>query len=352
MTDDLTLTGPNKRFEDIKKTDENGIEYWTARELMSVLGYSNWQNFEEVVKKAKQACMSSGQTIGNHFIDVSKMVKIGSNTVRRIPDWKLDRYACYLIAQNGDPEKPQIALAQTYFAIQTRRQELVSQLEGSEKRLFIRGEVSEQNKKLFSTAKMAGVSRFGLFNDAGYRGLYGKSLAEIEKGKGIKKGELLDRAGSAELAANLFRITQTDEKLKKDNIRGEREATNTHNMVGGKVRQTIKDIGGVLPEELAPEKHIKELIRELKQLGAKEQKKLTEGVDDKYRSEEPLIIRIPPGTTVNLLTKLNKLLRSNPGLTQVILELPQGNQVRRLKLPYQVRLTKILLDDVKKMLSY
>lgn len=351
MTDDLTLTGPNKRFEEIKKTDENGIEYWTARELMPLLGYSRWENFEEVIKKAMQACLNSGQDINNHFRDTTKMVKIGLNTIRKVRDWKLDRYACYLIAQNGDPEKPQIALAQTYFAIQARRQELFDQLADNEKRLYIRGEVSKENIKLFGTAKRAGVSRFGLFNDAGYRGLYGRSLAEIEEKKGIKKGELLDRAGSTELAANLFRITQTDEKLKKDDVYGEREATNTHNMVGGKVRQTIKDIGGVLPEDLPPEKHIKELIRELKQLGAKEQKRITGEEYDKPKSEEPLIIRIPLGTTVNILTKLNKLLRNNPGLTQVILELPQGNQVRRLNLPYKVRLTKILLDDVKKILS-
>jgi DNA-damage-inducible protein D len=194
------------------------------------------------------------------------MVEIGSNTRRTVGDWKLDRYACYLIAQNGDPKKQEIALAQTYFAIQTRKQEIFGQLSEADKRLFIRGEVSEENKKLFSTAKRAGVTKFGSFNDAGYRGLYGMPLDKIETKKGIKKGELLDRAGTTELAANLFRITQTEDKLKKDNIKGEENASRTHFMVGGKVRQTIKDIGGTTPENLPPEKHIKELKSEKKKL--------------------------------------------------------------------------------------
>lgn len=202
------------------------------------------------------------------------MVKIGSNTVRQVKNYKLDRYACYLIAQNGDPNKLEIALAQTYFAIQTRRQEVFDQLPDEERRLFIRNEVSDYNKKLFKTAKAAGVSQFGLFNDAGYQGLYGVPLSNLEMKKGIQKGELLDRAGSTELAANLFRITQTDEKMKKDGIQGNRAASSTHFMVGGKVRQTIKDIGGELPENLPTEKHIKEVRKELKQLKKMEAKKL------------------------------------------------------------------------------
>lgn len=352
MANDLILTGPNKVFEKIKRTSESKPEYWSARELAKILEYSEYRHFLPVIEKAKEACKKSGQSVNDHFEDVLDMIELGKTATRQIQDIFLSRYAGYLIMQNADPSKEIVALGQTYFAIQTRRQELFDQLADNEKRLYIRGEVSEQNKKLFGTAKNAGVSRFGLFYDAGYRGLYGKSLAEIEERKGIKKGELLDRAGSTELAANLFRITQTDEKLRKDGVYGEREATNTHNMVGGKVRQTIKDIGGVLPEDLPPEKHIKELIRELKQLGAKEQKRITGEEYDKFKSEEPLIIRIPPGTTVNILTKLNKLLRSNPGLTQVMLELPQGNQVRRLNLPYKVRVTKILLANVRKMLPY
>lgn len=266
MVKNNTLSLENKDFENIKKIDENGIEYWTGRELMIVLDYSNWQNFEDVIKKATIACINSGQNVENHFIDVSKMTIIGSNTERLIKDWKLDRYACYLIAQNGDSRKQKIALAQTYFAIQTRNQELFDQLGLSEKRLFIRNQVTDQNKKLFSTAKKAGVTNFGFFNDAGYRGLYGKSLSDLENYKGIKKGELLDRAGSTELAANLFRITQTEEKISKDNIKGNLRAANTHLTIGSKVRQTIKEIGGVLPENLLPEKNIKSLKKDLKQL--------------------------------------------------------------------------------------
>jgi len=207
MTNEITPSAPHKDFEGIKKIDENGIEYWETRELLPLLGYEKWEKAEEVVMRAARACINSGQDVDNHFHQTGKMVKIGSNTVRKVRDYKLDRYACYLIAQNGDPNKPEIALAQTYFAIQTRKQEVFEQLPDMAKRLFIRDEVVDHNKRLFKTAKQAGVSHFGLFNDAGYRGLYGMSVADVEKKKGIKKRELLDRAGSTELAANLFRIT-------------------------------------------------------------------------------------------------------------------------------------------------
>jgi len=276
MVNETIPNAPHRDFEGIKKIDKNGIEYWMARELMFLLGYSQWRNFEEVIGRAARACMESGQDVDNHFAKISKLVKIGSNTVREVGDFKLDRYACYLIAQNGDSSKPEIALAQTYFAIQTRRQEVFEQLPDTAKRLFIRGQVSDHNKKLFKTAKQAGVSKFGLFNDAGYQGLYGAPLSEVERKKGIKKGELLDRAGSTELAANLFRITQTDEKIRNGKIQGEEAASKTHFMIGGKIRQTIKDIGGVLPEQLPPEKHIKEVKKELKHLEKIERKKLKE----------------------------------------------------------------------------
>ena len=266
MTSTTTITSPNKELEALRKIDEHGVEYWTARELMEVLGYTKWQNFEEVVKKAQIACMESGQDVHNHFTDVSKMVIIGSSIVRRVKDWNIDRYACYLIAQNGDPKKPQIAQPQTYFAIQTRKQEVFEQLAKDGKRIFIRHEVTQHNKKLFQTAKNAGVNQFGKFNDAGYKGLYGISLSDIERKKGIKKGELLDRAGATELAANLFRITQTDEKIRKGYVRGNIQVSQVHNMIGGKVRQTIKDIGGTLPEHLPSEKHIKKIEREQKKL--------------------------------------------------------------------------------------
>ena len=275
MSKEIIANSLNRNFESIKRVDENGIEYWEARELMPILGYPNWQKAEEVIARAARACINSGQAVDNHFNRSVKMVEIGLNTVREVRNWRLDRYACYLIAQNGDPKKPEIAMAQTYFAVQTRRQEVFEQLSGADKRLFIRGEVSAQNKKLFSTAKGAGVTRFGLFNDAGYKGLYGMPLSEIENKKAIKKGELLDRAGTTELAANLFRITQTDEKIQKDNVKGESDATQTHFMVGGKVRQTIKDIGGTLPENLPTEKHIRELKSEKRKLLREKNKVIT-----------------------------------------------------------------------------
>lgn len=277
MINEITPSAPHKDFESIKKIDKNGVEFWEARELMPLLGYLKWEKAEEVIGRAARACINSGQAVDNHFHQTVKMVEIGSNTVREVRNYKLDRYACYLVAQNGDSKKSEIALAQTYFAIQTRRQEIFEQLSDAEKRIFIRGEVSDSNKKLFKTARRAGVTKFGLFNDAGYKGLYGMPLSDIENRKGIKKGELLDKAGSTELAANLFRITQTDEKIKKDVIFGGEAASRTHFMVGGKVRQTIKDIGGVLPEKLPPEKHIKEIKKEIKKI-KNEGKKKFEGL--------------------------------------------------------------------------
>ncbi len=274
MSKEIIIDSLNKDFESIKKADKNGVEYWEARELMPVLGYPNWQKAEEVIGRAARACLNSGQAVDNHFNRLVKMVDIGSDTIREVRDWKLDRYACYLIAQNGDPKKTEIAVAQTYFAIQTRKQEVFEQLTEADKRLFIRGQVSEHNKKLFKTAKKAGVTSFGTFNDFGYKGLYGMPLAEIENKKEIKKGELLDRSGATELAANLFRITQTDDKLKKSDIKGNYNASRTHFMVGGKVRQTIKDIGGTLPEDLPAERHIKELKSKKKKLLKKSKKVL------------------------------------------------------------------------------
>jgi DNA-damage-inducible protein D len=266
MLDKLSIKNQNTDFESIKKIDENGVEYWTARELMSLLDYTEWRNFEEVIQKAEKACINSRELPQDHFVEVNKMIKLAKNAVRNIKDYHLDRYACYLIAQNGDPKKKQIALAQTYFAIQTRAQEIQQNLDENEKRLKIREEVTRENKKLFSTARLSGVSNFGKFNDAGYKGLYTIPLSEIEKKKKIKKGELLDRAGSEELGANLFRITQTEAKLKRENIRGDIKAEQTHFEIGRKVRQTIKEIGGEMPENLKTEKHIKEIKKDKKLL--------------------------------------------------------------------------------------
>lgn len=206
MDKELIISGPHKDFESIKHTDKNGIEYWTARELMGILKYEKWQNFDEVIGRAAKACINSGEDVDNHFAGISKMVKIGVNTVREIKDYKLDRYACYLIAQNGDSAKDEIAQAQTYFAVKTRQQEIFENMSEAEKRLHVRSEVKTQNKKLASTAKKAGVSNFGSFNDAGYQGLYGMPLAEIEKRKGIEKGELLDRSGVTELVDRLEKL--------------------------------------------------------------------------------------------------------------------------------------------------
>ena len=266
MEKEIVPVGPHKNFEQIKKIDENGVEYWEARELMPLLGYQRWENFDLIISKAQKACENSGQVIHNHFPDITKMVSIGSGTQRKIKDYKLSRYACYLIAQNGDPAKPEIANAQTYFAIQARKQELFQQLTDEQKRIFIRGEVTAGNKKLFATAQNAGVSNFGKFNNSGYQGLYGMTKEQIQMKKGIGKDDILDRAGTTELAANLFRITQTDEIIRKDNIKGEGNASFCHFNVGSKVRETIKSIGGTMPEALPAEKHIKELKKEHRKL--------------------------------------------------------------------------------------
>lgn len=265
-TKDIIINSPHKDFESIKKIDEEGIEYWTARELLTVLGYDHWRNFEEVIKKAKKACSNSKQNIDDHFVDADKLTKVGHGIARNLDDYKLDRYACYLIAQNGDARKHQIAMAQTYFAIQTRNQEISQSLSENEKRIKTRDEVTEENKKLFSTARLAGVSNFGKFNDAGYKGLYSMSLKEVEDKKKVPKGQLLDHSGSEELAANLFRITQTEAKLKRENIRGDIESQRTHFDIGKKVRQTIAEIGGEMPENLVPERHIKKIRKEVRKV--------------------------------------------------------------------------------------
>lgn len=274
MPQEIIPQSPHKDFESIKKIDENGVEYWTARELMTILGYSNWQNFDKVLKRAQESCMNSRQFPQDHFIDTSKLIKMAKDAIREIRDYRLDRYACYLIAQNGDATKKEIALAQTYFAIQTRKQEIFENLSEDEKRIQKRRELTDKNKHLFSIAKLSGVSNFGKFNDAGYKGLYTMPLSEIEKRKKINKGELLDRAGGVELAANLFRITQTEDKLKRENIQGDEKAQRTHFDVGKKVRQTMKELGGEMPENLKPERHIKEIKKEAKLLAKKTKEKL------------------------------------------------------------------------------
>lgn len=248
----IYISAPHKDFESIKKLDENGIEYWEARELMPLLDYLRWENFEPVIHKATIACKNSNQSIISHFRDITKKVVLGSGGVRNVKDYKLSRYACYLIAQNGDSSKQAIANAQTYFAIQARRQELAQ-------RLSTREEIRQQNKQLFKTAKKAGVTEFGKFNDFGYLGLYNMHISSIKEKKKIGKDSIIDRAGSLELAANLFRITQAEDKIRREDIKGQGKANVAHFVVGKRVRKTIKEIGGTMPENLPTQTHIKKL---------------------------------------------------------------------------------------------
>ena len=271
-------------FESIKHIDENKIEYWYARELMQVLGYSSWDKFKNIIKKAMIACENSQIQIQQCFSQLGKTLKMPNGGEKYVEDfdYKLNRYACYLIAQNGSSRKKQIALAQTYFAVQTRKQELTrqeyEQLSEDEKRLYTRKNVKDKNKYLFDTAKLAGVKNYGKFNNYGYRGLYnGETAKDIANRKGIsEKEDILDYMSSTELAANLFRITQSDEVLKNKNINNEDDACKTHHNVGQAVRQTIKRIGGTMPEDLpTPSKSAKQIEKEKnKQLKEKDKKKL------------------------------------------------------------------------------
>ena len=263
----------NETFESIKHIDEPGAEYWYARELQKILEYNKWENFEKVIRKAKQSCENSNISSINHFLDVRKMVAIGSGAEKEIKDYKLTRYACYLIAQNGDSRKKVIALAQTYFAIQTRKQELTEKeycmLTEDEKRFYQRNLTRKGNYSLNQAAKNAGVKNFDKFHNAGYKGLYnGETADDIAKRKGLRyREDILDNMGSEELAANLFRITQTESRLKRDNIQTESAANKTHYEVGSKIRNTIKELGGTMPEDLpTPEKSLKQLEREKKKL--------------------------------------------------------------------------------------
>ena len=276
----INITEDN--FESIKHIDENGIEYWYARELQNVLNYKEWRKFENVINKAKEACENSDISIFDHFVDVAKTIKMPKGAEKTIIDYRLTRYACYLIAQNGDSRKKAIALAQTYFAVQTRKQELTrqeyEQLSEDEKRLYTRKNVKDKNKYLFDTAKLAGVKNYGKFNNYGYRGLYnGETAKDIANRKGIsEKEDILDYMSSTELAANLFRITQTDEVLKNKNINNEDDACKTHHNVGQAVRQTIKRIGGTMPEDLPTlSKSAKQIEKEKnKELKSNDKKRL------------------------------------------------------------------------------
>ena len=239
----------NKSFEDIKHIDENGVEFWYARELMKVLQYSKWQNFKKIIDKAEISCENSNISILEHFTDVSKTIKMPKSAEKTILDYKLTRYACYLIAQNGDSRKKVIALAQTYFAVQTRKQEIseneYSMLTEDEKRFYQRNLTRKGNYSLNQTAKNAGVKNFDKFHNSGYKGLYnGETADDIAKRKGLRyREDILDNMGSEELAANLFRITQTESRLKRDKVDTEKKACDTHNKIGKIVRNAIKQAG-------------------------------------------------------------------------------------------------------------
>lgn len=263
-------------FEKIKRISEDGYEYWSARDLSKLLEYTQWRNFENVISKAKISCKNNNEDINNHFADVSDMVKIGSGAEREVDDYRLSRFACYLIVQNADPSKINVALGQAYFAIKTRQKELIEedqarliQSEEDTKRLFLREQMKKHNKQLADAASNAGIEaglEYAIFQDYGYQGLYGGLKAkDIHARKGLKKSQkILDHMGSTELAANLFRATQTEEKLRRENIKGKMKANQTHYEVGKKVRQTIEELGGTMPEDLPTVDSIKKLERQKK----------------------------------------------------------------------------------------
>jgi DNA-damage-inducible protein D len=272
-------------FERIKKVNQSGAEFWSARDLARVLEYLSFRNFQPVLEKAKEACAKSGHTVNDHFAEIRNMVDIGSGAQRGIEDWALSRYACYLVIQNADPSKPLVALGQSYFAVQTRRQELADDevLKEDKTRLLLRAEMKKHNKKLAGVAKQSGVVQpldYAIFMDHGYRGLYGGlSSRDIHARKRLKSKEnILDHMGSTELAANLFRATQTEDKLRRENVRNKDVANRIHQEVGRKVRRTIHELGGTMPENLPVAESIKKVEgRERKRLRAEQNKLVGDG---------------------------------------------------------------------------
>ena len=257
----------------LKGVKESGAEFWSARELARVLEYREFRNLRAAIAKAREACAQSGHAVSDHFVLFIEMVGIGSGAQRELEDWALSRYACYLVIQNADPSKPLVALGQTYFAIQTRRQELADDRIEEERRLLLREEIRRHNAQLADAAKDAGVIKpidYAIFQNHGYMGLYGGLKQEdIHRRKGLKKShKILDHMGSTELAANLFRATQAEEKLRRDEVKGKEAANRTHREVGAKVRQTIRELGGTMPENLPVAESIKKIeAKQRKQLG-------------------------------------------------------------------------------------
>ena len=260
-------------FEQIKRTNDAGMEFWSSRDFAGVLGYGDYRNFEGVMEKAKMACFNSGHRLEDHFVDVTDMIEIGKGGQRPVKTVLLSRYACYLVIQNADPNKEIVAQGQTYFAIQTRRQELADESIEAERRILLRKEIRRHNAQLADAAKVAGVIEpidYAIFQNHGYMGLYGGLRQEdIHRRKGLKKSQkILDHMGSTELAANLFQATQAEEKLRREAVKGKDGANRTHREVGAKVRQTIKELGGTMPEELPVAESIKKIeTKKRKQLG-------------------------------------------------------------------------------------
>lgn len=271
-----TTGGHASPFERIKRTNEAGVEFWSSREFSEVLGYGDYRNFEGVVEKAKLSCFNSGHRLDDHFVDVTEMIEIGKGGQRPVKTVLLSRYACYLAIQNADPKKEIVAHGQTYFAIQARRQELADESIEEERRLLLREEIRRHNVQLADAAKGAGVIEpidYAIFQNHGYMGLYGGLKQEdIHRRKGLKKSQrILDHMGSTELAANLFRATQAEEKLRRDEVKGKDAANRTHREVGAKVRRTIKELGGTMPEELPVAESTKKIeTKQRKQLGKAE----------------------------------------------------------------------------------
>ncbi|MSU57882.1 MAG: DNA damage-inducible protein D [Pedosphaera sp.] len=284
MSDPLPVPAGSNTFERIKRTSTEGEESWSARDLARVLEYLNFRNFQPVIDKAKEACAKSGQAVADHFAEMRNMVGIGSGAQRELEDSALSRYACYLIIQNADPSKPLVALGQSYFAVQTRRQELADDeaLKENKTRLALRAEMTKHNKNLAGVAKQSGVLQpldYAIFMDHGYRGLYGGlGRRDIHERKRLKpKEHILDHMSSTELAANLFRTTQAEDKLRRENVRSKEVANRIHNEVGRKVRRTIHELGGTMPENLPVAESIKKVERWEKKRIKAGQKKLAEG---------------------------------------------------------------------------
>ena len=280
MSESLPDHAASSTFERIKRVNQSGAEFWSSREFAQVLGYTDYRNFEAVIAKARTACFNSGQRVADHFVEINEMIEIGKGGQRPVKTVMLSRYAGYLVIQNADPTKATVALGQTYFAVQTRRQELADDqaLQEDQKRLLLRAEMKTRNKKLAGVTKQAGVIQpldYAIFMDHGYRGLYGGlGMRDIHERKRLKgKEHILDHMGSLELAANLFRTTQAEDKLRRENVRNKAQANKIHEAVGRTVRRTIRELGGTMPENLPVAENIKKVeSREKQRLKAGQKK--------------------------------------------------------------------------------